>query len=115
MTYLLPFLLAEEIPLRGGILAWRSGGVRWAPKSAKIGDMSTPTATPAATAAPTSKKIFADRINRIEVSATMAITANALALKAQGIDLADFGAGEPHFATPAHIKKAAIEAIENNF
>jgi aspartate aminotransferase len=63
----------------------------------------------------TSKKIFADRINRIEVSATMAITANALALKAQGIDLADFGAGEPHFATPDHIKKAAIDAIENNF
>jgi len=45
----------------------------------------------------------------------MAITANALALKAKGIDLADFGAGEPHFATPAHIKKAAIDAIEANF
>ncbi len=77
--------------------------------------MSTPTAAPAAPAATTSKKIFADRINRIEVSATMAITANALALKAQGIDLADFGAGEPHFATPDHIKKAAIDAIEGNF
>src|SRR6202012_5469089 len=61
------------------------------------------------------KKLFPDRNNRIEVSATMAITANALALKAQGIDLADFGAGEPHFATPDHIKKAAIEAIEGNF
>ncbi|HXB61900.1 MAG TPA: aminotransferase class I/II-fold pyridoxal phosphate-dependent enzyme, partial [Acidobacteriaceae bacterium] len=77
--------------------------------------MSTPTVSPAAPAATTSKKIFADRINRIEVSATMAITANALALKAQGIDLADFGAGEPHFNTPDHIKKAAIEAIEGNF
>ncbi|HEY0307589.1 MAG TPA: pyridoxal phosphate-dependent aminotransferase [Acidobacteriaceae bacterium] len=77
--------------------------------------MSTPVATPAAVAAPASKKIFSDRINRIEVSATMAITANALALKAKGIDLADFGAGEPHFATPAHIKKAAIDAIEANF
>jgi aspartate aminotransferase len=75
--------------------------------------MSTPTATPAVTSA--TKKIFADRINRIELSATMAITANALALKAQGIDLADFGAGEPHFATPAHIKKAAIDAIESGF
>lgn len=61
------------------------------------------------------KKTFADRINRIEVSATMAITANALKLKAQGVDLADFGAGEPHFATPEHIKKAAIEAIEKNY
>jgi aspartate aminotransferase len=65
------------------------------------------------TAAPT--KILTDRINRIEVSATMAITAEALRLKAQGIDLADFGAGEPHFATPRHIKDAAIDAIEKNF
>ena len=61
------------------------------------------------------RKIFADRINRIEVSATMAITAEALRLKQQGIDLADFGAGEPHFATPQHIKDAAIEAIQKNF
>ncbi len=35
-------------------------------------------------------------------------------MKAAGIDLADFGAGEPHFATPEHIKAAAIRAIENN-
>lgn len=61
------------------------------------------------------KKIFADRIERIEVSATMAITAEALKMKAAGIDLADFGAGEPHFSTPEHIKRAAIEAIEKNF
>ena len=60
-------------------------------------------------------KVFSDRIQRIEVSATMAITAEALRLKKQGIDLADFGAGEPHFATPDHIKRAAIEAIEQNF
>ena len=59
-------------------------------------------------------KVFADRINRIEVSATMAITAEALRLKSQGIDLADFGAGEPHFNTPQHIKDAAIEAIQKN-
>jgi aspartate aminotransferase len=60
-------------------------------------------------------KVLSDRINRIEVSATLAITAEALKLKAQGIDLADFGAGEPHFSTPQHIKDAAIEAIEKNF
>jgi aspartate aminotransferase len=59
-------------------------------------------------------KVLSDRINRIEVSATMAITAEALKLKAQGIDLADFGAGEPHFSTPQHIKDAAIEAIQQN-
>lgn len=63
----------------------------------------------------TTTKLFADRIGRIEVSATLAITAEALKLKSQGVDLADFGAGEPHFATPRHIKDAAIEAIENNF
>jgi aspartate aminotransferase len=63
----------------------------------------------------TATKIFADRIGRIEVSATMAITAAALKLKSEGINLADFGAGEPHFSTPRHIKDAAIEAIEKNF
>jgi aspartate aminotransferase len=60
-------------------------------------------------------KIFADRIGRIEVSATMAIAAAALKLKAEGVNLSDFGAGEPHFSTPRHIKDAAIEAIEKNF
>jgi len=63
----------------------------------------------------TATKVLSDRIERIEVSATMAITAEALKMKAQGIDLADFGAGEPHFATPRHIKDAAIAAIEANF
>jgi aspartate aminotransferase len=63
----------------------------------------------------TATKIFADRIGRIEVSATLAITAAALKLKSEGVNLADFGAGEPHFSTPRHIKDAAIEAIEKNF
>jgi aspartate aminotransferase len=63
----------------------------------------------------TATKVLTDRINRIEVSATMAITAEALKMKASGIDLADFGAGEPHFATPQHIKDAAIDAIQKNF
>ncbi len=63
----------------------------------------------------TATKVLTDRINRIEVSATMAITAEALKMEAAGINLANFGAGEPHFATPRHIKDAAIKAIENNF
>jgi aspartate aminotransferase len=63
----------------------------------------------------TAVKVLTDRINRIEVSATMAITAAALKLKSEGVNLSDFGAGEPHFATPRHIKDAAIEAIEKNF
>jgi aspartate aminotransferase len=63
----------------------------------------------------TAQKLFSDRINRIEVSATMAVTAEAGRLRAEGVDLVDFGAGEPHFATPRHIKDAAIDAIEKNF
>ena len=60
-------------------------------------------------------KNFADRIGRIEVSATMAVAAEAAKLRAQGANLVDFGAGEPHFPTPRHIKDAAIVAIEANF
>ena len=60
-------------------------------------------------------KVFADRIGRIEVSATMAVAAEAAKLRAQGANLVDFGAGEPHFATPRPIKDAAIAAIEANF
>lgn len=61
------------------------------------------------------QKVFADRIGRIEVSATLAVSAEAAKLRAQGANLVDFGAGEPHFATPRHIKDAAIAAIEANF
>ena len=43
------------------------------------------------------------RIQRIEVSATMAVAAEAEKLRVNGVDLVDFGAGEPHFATPEHI------------
>jgi aspartate aminotransferase len=62
-----------------------------------------------------STKVFADRIGRIEVSATMAVAAEAAKLRAQGANLVDFGAGEPHFSTPRHIKDAAIAAIDANF
>ncbi len=56
-----------------------------------------------------------ERINRIEPSATMAVVAEADKLRSQGVDVVDFGAGEPHFATPQHIKDAAINAIQSNF
>ncbi len=73
-------------------------------------------ATATAPVSPTTgKKLFSDRINRIEVSATMAVTAEAARLRAEGVSLVDFGAGEPHFPTPRHIKDAAIAAIEGNF
>jgi aspartate aminotransferase len=56
-----------------------------------------------------------ERLNRIEPSATMAVVAEADKLRGQGIDVVDLGAGEPHFATPQHIKDAAIAAIQENF
>jgi aspartate aminotransferase len=56
-----------------------------------------------------------DRINRIEPSATLAVVNEAEKLRQQGVDVVDFGAGEPHFATPQHIKDAAIAAIQGNF
>ena len=58
---------------------------------------------------------FSERINRIEPSATLAAVAEGDKLRAQGADLVYFAAGEPHFATPQHIKEAAIAAIQNNF
>src|SRR6202043_19888 len=55
-----------------------------------------------------------DRINRIQISPTAAVIAEADKLKARGVDVADFGPGEPDFPTPDHIKRAAIKALEEN-
>lgn len=55
---------------------------------------------------------IADRLSRVKPSPTLAVTARAAELKAQGIDVIGLGAGEPDFDTPDHIKKAAIEAIQ---
>lgn len=57
---------------------------------------------------------LAPRINRIEPSATLAASAEAEKLRQQGIDVVDFGPGEPDFPTPEHIKQAAIRAINEN-
>lgn len=62
----------------------------------------------------TTAKLLSDRINRIELSATLAVVNEAAQLRAKGADLVDFGAGEPHFSTPRHIKDAAIEAINQD-
>ncbi|MDD3159177.1 pyridoxal phosphate-dependent aminotransferase, partial [Anaeromusa sp.] len=51
----------------------------------------------------------------ISPSATLAIDSKAKKLKAEGIDVVGFGAGEPDFDTPVHIKQAAIAAIEAGF
>jgi aspartate aminotransferase len=50
-------------------------------------------------------------LDRIQPSATLAMTTRTLELKAQGVDLISLGAGEPDFDTPDHVKAAAIEAI----
>ena len=54
---------------------------------------------------------IADSLNRIQPSATLAVTSKALELQAQGKDVISLGAGEPDFDTPEHIKEAAIEAL----
>ncbi len=59
--------------------------------------------------------VLAQRMGRIKPSPTLAVTAKAGELKAQGLDVLSLGAGEPDFDTPAHIKAAAIEAIKRGF
>jgi aspartate aminotransferase len=54
---------------------------------------------------------LARRIRQIPPSATLALNAKANQLKAQGIDVVNFGVGEPDFDTPANIREAAIRAI----
>ncbi|HML16289.1 MAG TPA: pyridoxal phosphate-dependent aminotransferase [Bryobacteraceae bacterium] len=58
---------------------------------------------------------LANRISSISVSSTMAVSAEAERLRRQGADVVDFGAGEPDFPTPDNIKRAAIDAINQNF
>jgi aspartate aminotransferase len=58
---------------------------------------------------------LAARTARIAVSPTMKVAADAMKLKAQGVDVVDFGAGEPDFPTPPHIAAAAHRAIDANF
>ena len=55
--------------------------------------------------------LIAERLNRISPSQTIAISTKARALKAEGRDIISLSAGEPDFDTPAHIKQAAIDAI----
>ena len=58
---------------------------------------------------------IAERMHRISESATMAVSAEAGRLKASGVDVVAFGAGEPDFPTPENIKRAAVRALEDNF
>jgi len=55
------------------------------------------------------------RANALVESATLAVSAKAAELKAQGVDIVSFGAGEPDFDTPAHIRQAAKDALDAGF
>jgi len=54
---------------------------------------------------------LSQRVQSIKPSPTLAITARAAALRAEGKDIIGLGAGEPDFDTPDHIKQAAVEAL----
>ncbi len=59
-----------------------------------------------------SELILADRLNAVKPSPTMAVTAKAAQMKAEGIDVIGLGAGEPDFDTPEPIRNAAKKAMD---
>ncbi len=59
--------------------------------------------------------MLAERMGRVSASPTMKVLVEADKLRQQGIDVVEFGAGEPDFPTPAHVKAAAHAAIDSNF
>jgi aspartate aminotransferase len=59
--------------------------------------------------------MLSDRARKIKPSPTLTIDAKAKAMKADGLDIVNFGVGEPDFDTPDNIKEAAIKAIREGF
>src|SRR4030042_6984580 len=59
--------------------------------------------------------MLSHRASKIKPSPTLAIDAKAKAMKANGIDIVNFGVGEPDFDTPENIKEAAIKALKDGF
>ncbi len=60
-------------------------------------------------------KELSERLNRLSPSATLAMSQKSNELKAQGVNVINMSVGEPDFNTPAHIKEAAKQAVDNNF
>ncbi|GAB7079484.1 pyridoxal phosphate-dependent aminotransferase [Megalodesulfovibrio paquesii] len=58
---------------------------------------------------------LAERLQVVKPSATLAVSAKAMALKAQGKKIISLSVGEPDFNTPAHVREAAKAAIDQNF
>ncbi len=59
--------------------------------------------------------MLSDRVKKIKPSATLAMDTKAKSMKAEGIDIVNFGVGEPDFDTPDNIKEAAVKAIRDGF
>ena len=59
--------------------------------------------------------MLSDRAKRIKPSPTLSMDAKAKAMKAAGVDIVNFGVGEPDFDTPENIKEAAMKAIKEGF
>jgi aspartate aminotransferase len=59
--------------------------------------------------------MLTERVKAVKPSMTLAVIAKVRELKARGIEVIDFGAGEPDFDTPDNIKDAAVAALEENF
>jgi len=58
---------------------------------------------------------LSERVARIQPSPTLAVTAKAAELRAEGRDILGLGVGEPDFETPEHIKQAAVQAIADGY
>jgi len=58
---------------------------------------------------------LSSRVKKVKPSPTLAITARARAMKAEGVDVISFAAGEPDFDTPEHVKEGAIRALKEGF
>ncbi len=59
--------------------------------------------------------MLTERVKAVKPSMTLAVIAKVRELKASGIEVIDFGAGEPDFDTPDYVKAAAVAALEDNF
>ena len=58
---------------------------------------------------------ISQRIQALAVSQTLAMSQRSSQLRSEGVDVINLSVGEPDFMTPAHIKEAAVKAIEDNF
>src|SRR5579859_5645407 len=63
----------------------------------------------------TSPRFVRDRVGALSPSPTMAVAKQAQALRRSGVDVVDFGPGEPDFDTPEHVRNAAIAALRDGF